>query len=136
MPTSKSALLVLYTPTHTKNSADGNRYLYGTFNRRAHMPISGRFMTTSSTLPIQKLAIRPQNRSACSVTICGPGCMPWMISAPSISAMTESPGIPRLMVGMKLVCAAELFAASGPAIPSMAPLPKRCGVLDTRFSMA
>ncbi|CUI64645.1 Uncharacterised protein [Achromobacter xylosoxidans] len=100
------------------------------------MPISGRFMITSITLPIQKLAIRPQNRSACSVTICGPGWMPWMIRAPSISAMTESPGMPRLMVGMKLVCAAELLAASGPAMPSIAPLPKRAGVLETRFSTA
>ena len=60
--------------------------------------------------------------------------MPWMVSAPSISAITAFGGRPRLISGMKQVCAAALFAASGPATPSGAPRPKRSGVRDSFFS--
>lgn len=42
-------------------------------------------------LPTQKLAINPQNRSACSVINCGPGWMTWISSAPRINAITGSP---------------------------------------------
>ena len=91
---------------------------------------------TSSTLPIQKLAIRPQKMSACSVMSCGPGWMPWMISAPRISAITASPGMPSLMVGMKSTCVFECDAASGAATPSIAPWPKRSGVLEILRSSA
>ncbi|MNO07712.1 hypothetical protein D3C81_2300130 [compost metagenome] len=62
--------------------------------------------------------------------------MPWMISAPNIRAITGSPGMPRLIVGMKLVCVDALVAASGPAIPSIAPRPKRRGSRATFFSTA
>ena len=65
---------------------------------------------------------------------CGPGAMPWMVSAPSISAMVALPGMPSVSVGMNDVCAAALLAASGPATPSMAPLPKRDGSLAIFFS--
>ena len=83
----------------------------------------------SSTLPIQKLAIRPQKMSGCSLIICGPGWMPLMMSAPSSSAITASPGMPSDIVGMKSTCVFECAAASGAATPSIAPLPKRVGSL-------
>jgi hypothetical protein len=35
---------------------------------------------------------------------------------------------------MKAVCAAALLAASGPATPSIAPLPKRSGVEEIFFT--
>jgi len=44
--------------------------------------------------------------------------------------------MPRLIVGMKLVCVEALVAASGPAMPSMAPRPKRRGSFATFFSVA
>jgi hypothetical protein len=96
---------------------------------RTHTPISGTLRITSSTLPIQKLATRPQKMSGWSEISCGPGWMPLMISAPRISAITASPGMPSDIVGMKSTCVFECDAASGAATPSSAPLPKRSGVL-------
>jgi hypothetical protein len=54
----------------------------------------------------------------------GPGWMPWRMSAPIISAITGFDGMPKVSIGMKEVCAPALLADSGPATPSMAPLPK------------
>jgi hypothetical protein len=48
--------------------------------------------------------------------------------------MTAFGGRPSAISGMKQVCAAALFAASGPATPSGAPWPKRSGVREMRFS--
>ncbi|MNC92772.1 hypothetical protein D3C83_92640 [compost metagenome] len=59
-----------------------------------------------------------------------------MMKAPSSSAITTLGGIPSVKSGMNAPPAAELLAASGPATPSIAPLPKRSGVFDTRFSSA
>ena len=53
-----------------------------------------------------------------------------------MSAMVADPGMPMVSVGMKAVCAAALLADSGAVIPSTAPLPKRSGLRETRFSMA
>ena len=50
--------------------------------------------------------------------------MPWIVKAPSISAIVALPGMPSVSVGMNAHCAAPLFAASGPATPSIAPFPK------------
>ena len=80
------------------------------------------------------LAIRPQKRSGFCVITCGPGAMPWMVSAPSISAITALAGMPSVSVGMNLHWASALFADSGPATPSIAPLPKRDGSLASFFS--
>ena len=87
-------------------------------------------------LPIQKLAIRPQKISGCSLISCGPGTMPWIISAPRISAITASPGMPRLMVGMKSPCTEEWVEASGQATPSIMPVPNFSGVFEIFFSVA
>ena len=53
-----------------------------------------------------------------------------------INAIKALEGMPRVRSGMKLVCAPALLAASGPATPSMAPLPKRDGSLAIFFSSA
>ena len=68
--------------------------------------------------------------------ICGPGWMPCIISAPIISAISALAGMPSVSSGMKLVCAPALLAASGPATPSIAPLPKREGSRASFFSSA
>ena len=67
----------------------------------------------------------PQNSSGCLVITCGPGTMPWMVMAPTISAITAFGGMPSVSSGMKEVCAAALLALSGAATPSMTPVPNR-----------
>jgi hypothetical protein len=96
--------------------------------------MSGRLMMTSMRLPIHMLATIPQNSSGRSFITCGPGWMPWIVSAPIIKAMTALPGMPSVSMGMNEVWAPALLAASGPATPSMAPLPKRPGSRADFFS--
>ena len=79
-------------------------------------------MTTSIKLPIHIEATSPQNSSGCLVITCGPGTMPWMVMAPTISAITAFGGMPSVSSGMNDVCEAALLALSGPATPSIAPL--------------
>ena len=64
------------------------------------------------------------------------GLMPWISSAPRISAMTASPGMPRLMVGMKSTCVLECEDASGEATPAIMPVPNFSGVLEILRSSA
>ena len=59
-----------------------------------------------------------------------------MIIAPIISAMMALDGRPSVSSGMKEVCAPALLADSGPATPSMAPLPNRLGSLRRPSSRA
>ena len=68
---------------------------------------------TSIRLPIHIEAIMPQNRSGFLVMTSGPGWMPWMIMAPTISAMTALDGMPSVSIGMNEVCAAALLADFG-----------------------
>ena len=91
-------------------------------------------MTTSIRLPIHIEAIRPQNSSGCLVITCGPGTMPWMVMAPTISAITALGGMPSVSSGMNEVCAAALLALSGAATPSIAPRPNFSGCLEIFFS--
>ena len=98
------------------------------------MPTSGRLMTSNIRLPIHIEAIMPQNRLGFLVITPGPGTMPWIVIAPTISAITALGGMPRVRSGMKAVCAPALLALSGPATPSMAPRPKRPGSRAMRFS--
>ena len=63
------------------------------------------------------LATSPQNRSGFSVITCGPGAMPYMVSAPSMSAITPLAGRPSVSMGMNLHCASALLADSGPQRP-------------------
>src|SRR5262245_24154539 len=94
----------------------GNRSRYGTFRSFTQSPIIGRLRITRSALPIHMLAMRPQNSSGRVVITSGPGWMPWMVSAPSISAITPEAGRPSVSIGMNLHCASALLADSGPAL--------------------
>lgn len=85
--------------------------------------------------PISMLTIRVQNNVEFSDIIVGPGVISCISNADSNRAMTGVVGIPRLSMGIKLVWAAALLADSGPATPSMAPLPNFSGVLLMFFSM-
>ena len=57
-----------------------------------------------------------------------------MIMAPIISAMTGFDGMPSVNMGMNEVCAPALLAASGPATPSIAPLPNSALFVAILFS--
>jgi len=85
------------------------------------MPTSGRFRMMRIRLPIHMLAISPQKRAGCSTITEGPGVMPLIINAASMSAMVALPGTPNVSVGMNAHCEAALLADSGPANPSIAP---------------
>ena len=52
----------------------------------------------------------PQNRVGFLVITCGPGMMPWMVMAPTISAITAFGGMPSVSSGMNEVCAPALLA--------------------------
>jgi hypothetical protein len=82
------------------------------------------------------LATIPQNNAGRPVMTCGPGMMPWMVIAPTISAITAFGGMPSVSNGMNAVCAPALLAASGAATPSIAPFPKRDGSFASFFSSA
>ena len=100
------------------------------------MPISGRFRITSIKLPIHIEAIRPQNSVGLVVITCGPGWMLWIIMPATISAITALVGMPSVSIGMNEACAPALLAASGPATPSIMPVPNFSGVLEIFFSIA
>ena len=98
------------------------------------MPISGKLRITSIRLPSHIETIMPQKSCGFSVITCGPGWMPWIIIAPTISAITGLGGMPSVSSGMKEVCAAALLAASGAATPRMSPLPNCEASLAIFFS--
>ncbi len=119
---------------HAKATIAGKRTLYGIVSSFTQMPISGRLSITSIRFPIHIETMRPQNSAGSSMITFGPGVMPWMMNAPTMSAMTGCAGRPSVSSGMNEVWAAALLADSGPATPSIAPCPNVSGCLETRFS--
>lgn len=65
----------------------------------------------------------------------GPGWMPYCVKAASITAAVALVGSPRDSIGTSVPAADALFAASGPATPSMAPCPNSSGFFESRFSV-
>ena len=61
--------------------------------------------------------------SGFEVITCGPGWMPLIVIAPTMSAITGLGGMPRVSIGMNEVWAPALLALSGPATPRMSPRP-------------
>jgi hypothetical protein len=94
--------------------------------------------------PVTNYSWQPGNGSGSSFTVTpaattsyivrGPGTMPWMVMAPTISAITAFGGMPSVRSGIKAVCAAALLALSGAATPWMMPVPNFSGVLEIFFS--
>ena len=95
---------------------------------------SGRFNSNSSVLPMNRLAISPQTRS-----LSGPS------AAVRAGSRSDKRGqhhrgcrvrsAPSESIGTMVPAALALLAASGPATPSMAPLPNSSGCLESRFSV-
>ena len=57
----------------------------------------------------------------------GPDWMPWMVSAPSMTAVTASPGMPKAMIVTSEPPTLALFDDSEAMMPSGVPVPKRSG---------
>ena len=100
------------------------------------MPTRGRLSRRSTTFPTYMLAISPQKIAGCSLMNSGPGVIPWTMSAASRTAGIGPVGTPRASMGTRAPSLAALLADSGPATPSMAPLPNRSGCLESRRSTA
>ena len=132
--TSTTLLPTEYTPSMQKHSIAGYRYEYGMRSRFTNRPTSGKFNTSSTTLPTYMLATKPQKSSGCCVISIGPGEMPCTMIAASMTAVIGPVGMPSASIGTNAPVAAALLADSGPATPSIAPLPNRSGCFDMRRS--
>ena len=84
---------------------------------------------------MNRLAIRAQTRSPSRSNSSGPGWMPYCTKAASITAAVALVGSPRVSIGTSVPAAEALLLASGPATPSIAPLPNSSLCLDSRFSV-
>ena len=60
----------------------------------------------------------------------GPGWMPWMVSAPIITAVTASPGMPKAMIIISEPATLALLEASEATMPSGMPVPNFSGRLE------
>ena len=85
---------------------------------------------------MKRLAISAPDQRRLLANSCGPGCKPYCWKAASRIAAVAEVGRPRVSSGTSTPAAEALFAASGPATPSIAPLPNSSGCLDSRFSTA
>ncbi|MNR44011.1 hypothetical protein D3C85_1626990 [compost metagenome] len=68
-------------------------------------------------------AIRPHTSSGLVSNSSGPGTMLYCWNADSMMAAVAEVGMPSVSSGTSVPVTAALLAASGPATPSMAPLP-------------
>src|SRR5690606_24730084 len=112
----------------------GSRYRRGVTMILANTLTRGRFRMRSITLPTNMLAINTQATIGCSSNKRGPGWTLYMMKAPTRIAVVPDPGIPRVRSGINAPPDAALLADSGPATPSIAPLPNRSGCLLHFFS--
>src|SRR5699024_6435941 len=64
----------------------------------------------------------------------GPGVSPCTRNAPSRTAVTASPGMPRVSSGTRVAPEVPLFADSAATTPSSDPLPNCSGRFDTDFA--
>ncbi|SIG57181.1 Uncharacterised protein [Mycobacteroides abscessus subsp. abscessus] len=88
-----------------------------------------------ATLPTYMLAMIVQISPDSSRKISGPGWSPYIVKTKRSSAVVADPGMPRLKRGTIAPPTPALFAASGPATPSIAPLPNSSFRFEIRFSM-
>ncbi len=124
-----------YAPTAAKNMIPAYRYGRGMRSSFAHTGASGRLSASSSTMPTNREAIRPHTRSGSRSKSSGPGWMPYCWKAASMTAATAVVGRPRVSIDTRVPAAEADAADSGPATPSMAPLPHSSLCLDRRFSV-
>ena len=86
-------------------------------------------------MPTNSEAIRPHTRSGSRSKSSGPGWMPYCWKAASMTAATAVVGRPSVSMETSVPAADAEDADSGPATPSMAPLPNSSRCLESRFSV-
>ena len=102
---------------------------------RTQSPTSGRLSTSSIRFATSSEAIRLQTSVALVAKSSGPGCSPNCWKPASMIAAVALVGSPSVSSGTSVPAAEALFAASGPATPSMAPWPNSSGCLVSAFSV-
>ena len=80
--------------------------------------------------------MRPHTSAELDSNSSGPGCRPYCWNAESRIAAVADVGRPSVSSGTMVPVDDALFAASGPATPSIAPLPNSSGCLESFFSIA
>jgi hypothetical protein len=70
----------------------GKSTRYGIVSSFTQILISGTFSSTRNRFPTHIETISPQKSAGSSVRTFGPGVMPWMMNAPSMSAITDERG--------------------------------------------
>src|SRR5690606_30903300 len=101
----------------------------------AHSGASGRFSSNSRVSPTNRLAINAHTSSDSRSNSNGPGWVPYCWKAASVTAATAVGGRPRGSLVGSVPAADALPVDSGPATPSMAPLPNSSARRDSRFSV-
>ena len=117
-----------------KITISGMRMPYGTRSARTKSGMQAVLRMSSMTFAMYCEAIRPQTNSGFFSKSIGPGRKPHIIRPPSMIAVVAEPGMPSVSIGTIAAVAAALFADSGAATPSIAPLPNCSGCADTFFS--
>ena len=88
------------------------------------------------TLAMNSEAMRPHTTSGEVTNSSGPGCRLYCWKPASMIAAVAVVGIPSVRSGTSVPAAEALLAASGPATPSMAPVPNSSGWGLSFFSVA
>ena len=86
-------------PTTDSTRISGSKMGLGVCTTRVktRMPLSPN--TRRKTLASASEPTVNQNRCGVSIISIGPGFRPWMLMAPMITAVTASPGMPRVIIG-------------------------------------
>src|SRR3972149_10605333 len=117
-----------------KMMISGMRMLYGILSARTYMGMKAMLRMSSMTLAMYCEAMSPHTNSGFFSNRSGPGRSPHIMSPPSMMAVVADPGMPSVSMGTMARAEAALLADSGPATPSMAPLPNSAGCRDTFFA--
>ncbi|GAF21565.1 hypothetical protein JCM19047_1250 [Bacillus sp. JCM 19047] len=125
----------VYAPINDKTNTIGYSTLAGVRNTLINMPTIKILIMTKIKFPINILLMSVHTRSGLFSNNKGPGVIPIMTNAPSITAVVPDPGIPIVNIGMSDPTAAELLADSGATSPSTAPLPNSSFRFDSCFSV-
>ena len=128
--TSTKLLLMAKEPTTQRTKMHGMRMASEILAMCAKMRQPPSPMRSMKNCTMTKPAKKVQVIGAYFVKSSGPGWRPWMMRPPMRTAVTDSPGMPRVSVGMSEPPVTALFAASEPATPSMEPCPNFSGVLE------
>ena len=112
----------------------GSKIAAGTCKTRLKIFTIGTLRTNNTKFAISNEAIRPHTTSGLSVNSKGPGVIFNVINKARRTAVVPEPGTPSVSIGTNAPPAAELFPASGAAIPFGSPVPNLSFSFASDFS--